>query len=86
MWGDQRQLERWAAVRGFSFNIQFQPLQSAAALDRDGKITTLGYRWRLVAGLAAVESPVRKDMTSSVVMDSACRSPNASWNREKMNS
>jgi ribosomal protein L7Ae-like RNA K-turn-binding protein len=44
------------------------------------------YRWRLVAGLAEVESPVRKDRTSSVVMASACRSPNASWNRVKINS
>jgi hypothetical protein len=44
------------------------------------------YRWRLVAGLAAVEIPVRKGMTSSVVMDSTCLSPNTSWNRVKMNS
>jgi hypothetical protein len=44
------------------------------------------YRWRLVAGFAAVESPVRKDRTSSVVMDSACLSPKASWSRVKMNS
>jgi len=44
------------------------------------------YRWRLVAGFAAVESSVRKGKTSSVVMDSICRSPNASWNRVKMNS
>jgi hypothetical protein len=44
------------------------------------------YRWRLVAGLTAVESPVRKNRTSSVVMDSACLSPKASWNRVKMNS
>jgi len=44
------------------------------------------YRWRLVAGFAAVESPVRKDRTSSVVMDSACLSRKASWNRVKMNS
>jgi len=44
------------------------------------------YQWRLLAGLAAVESPVRKGMTSSVVMDSTCLSPNTSMNRVKMNS
>jgi len=33
------------------------------------------YLWRLVAGFVAVESPVRKDRTSSVVTDSISRSP-----------
>jgi hypothetical protein len=36
------------------------------------------YRWRLVAGLVAVENPVRKDRTSSVVMDLTCLSPKTS--------